>query len=63
MSTMNPINLKHNQLKDNNCERKWKEKQRMISPPDRQKSLGMSSTSLQISLIIIQKYIMCPGYL
>ena len=37
-------------LKDNYYEHELKGRRRTISPPDRYKSLGMSSTSLQISL-------------
>ena len=56
MSTMNAINLEHNhaqdekKLKDSNCDLKSKEKQRTISPPDLQKSLGLSYINLLISL-------------
>ena len=56
MSTMNAINLEHNheqdvkKLKDSNCNLKSKGKQRTISPPDLQKSLGLSYINLLISL-------------
>ena len=46
------MNKMKKKLKDNNYmyEHERKEGQRAISPPDHHKSLGMSSTSLQISL-------------
>ena len=57
MSTMNAINKEHNheqdekkKLKDSNCDLKSKGKQRTISPPDLQKSLGLSYINLLISL-------------
>ena len=56
MTTMNAINLEHNheqdekKLKDSNCDLKSKGKQRTISPPDLQKSFGLSYINLLLSL-------------
>ena len=56
MSSMNAINLEHNheqdekKLKDSICDLEPKGKQRTISPPGLQKSLGLSYINLLISL-------------
>ena len=56
MSTMNAINLEHTHKQDekkvetSNCDPKSKGKQRTISPPDLQKSLGLIYMNLLLCL-------------